>query len=187
MLLGRRQRRAAQHPVRPPGDAPSRTLGPCPRGRLAPARAPVGCVGRGSRPPGRTHLPSTAHLPSRGTSGRCGGRCQGVLGRDDVRHSAGRTHTCPPEGHTCPVPQVLGRDDVAGGARGYWAGTACGLGRCGAPLRVLRGLPDHGSDAGACRSLDRSSSIGRSSPSSPAKYQCSQPLHGLPPIRCLPN
>jgi hypothetical protein len=32
----------------------------------------------------RTHLPSTAHLPSRRTSGRCGGRCQGVLGRDDV-------------------------------------------------------------------------------------------------------
>ena len=34
-------------------------------------------------------------------------------------HSAGRPHTCPPEGHTCPVPQVLGRDDVAGGAREY--------------------------------------------------------------------
>ena len=28
-----------------------------------------------------------------------------------------RAHTCPPEGH---------RDDVAGGARGYWAGTVCG-------------------------------------------------------------
>ena len=25
----------------------------------------------------------------------------------------GAPHTCPPEGHTCPVPQVLGRDDVA--------------------------------------------------------------------------
>ena len=45
-------------------------------------------------PPGRTHLP----------------RAQ-VLGRDGVRHSAGRPHTCPPEGH---------RDDVAGGARGCW-------------------------------------------------------------------
>jgi len=56
--------------------------------------------------------------------GRCGGRCQGVLGRDDVRHSAGRAHTCPPgrthlpRAHTCP-PEGH-RDDVAGGARGCW-------------------------------------------------------------------
>ena len=94
----------------------------------------VGAVNTCPRvPPGRTHLPSAAHLPSRRTSGRCGGLCQGVLGRDGVRHSAGRPHTRPP-GRThlpstahlpsrrthLPRAQVLGRDDVAGGARGCW-------------------------------------------------------------------
>jgi hypothetical protein len=33
--------------------------------------------------------------------------------RKDTGTVCGATHTCPPEGHTCPVPQVLGRDDVA--------------------------------------------------------------------------
>jgi len=39
----------------------------------------------------------------------------------------GAVHTCPPEGHTCPVPHTCPpeghRDDVAGGARGCWVGT----------------------------------------------------------------
>ena len=128
-------------PFAPSGDAPSRTLGPCPRGHQRRPTHPTGERAGERRPPGRTHLPtcasrhlrrtagavrthlpSTAHLPSRRThlpstahlpwravpggagSGRCGGRYQGVLGRDDVRHSAGRAHTCPPD--TCAAPQV---------------------------------------------------------------------------------
>ena len=96
--------------------------------------------------------------------GRCGGRCQGVLGRDDVRHSAGRAHTCPPgrthlpRAHTCP-PEGH-RDDVAGGPSAPLRDAARCQGvlgrdgvRCGAgvgrprPSGALRG----GVDSAGCR------------------------------------
>ena len=45
----------------------------------------------------------------------------------------GAPHTCPPEGHTCPVPQVLGRDDVARSASAVPGGA--GVAKLEAPMR----------------------------------------------------
>ena len=72
------------NPLQPRTPAPHRTP--------ALAGGARGC-GESTRTPAQT-----AHLPSRRTSGRCGGRCLGVLGLRLTRRACGRSKaSCPPE------------------------------------------------------------------------------------------
>jgi hypothetical protein len=80
------------------GDAPRRTLGPCMRPWKSTRTPAHVCLPEGHRDGVRHSAGRPQTCPPGRTAGRCGGRCQGVLGLRLTRLPYGKVGVpCPPE------------------------------------------------------------------------------------------